>query len=272
MKRCGFIGVGDQGGPMAQRMIESGLPVTIYARRAEVRAHFLQQGATAVVDSVAALAEQVDYVGICVVDDAAVDDVCRQLLPAMRPGGYVVIHSTVSPTLCARLAADAEARGLQLLDAPVSGGGQSAAAGTLSVMVGGSAEAYAAIRPVLDTFARRIFHLGPVGSGQKAKLVNNSLLTANIAVAYHALQAARELGIDRQTLVELIRCSSGHSQGFDVSARMQTPDGFAHGGALLAKDVGLLGDALGDSPAYPPIRDAAWSFLSQISVLQQGER
>lgn len=262
MAKWGFIGLGSQGAPMAQRMIDSGNDVVLWARRPESLVPF-ENSSARVAESVAALAEEVEHCGICVVDDAGVVQVCEQLIPAMTSGGCIAIHSTVNPELCKTLEEQAKARGLMLVDAPVSGGGAGATDGTLTVMVGGEDYAVAAARPVFETFAGLIVHLGAVGSAQNAKLVNNSLMAANLDLAYQALQIADSLDIDRDAFVELVRVSSGRSFSFDVCARMPEPRAFKHGAGLLAKDLGLLGEAVGDNSNYITLRDVANRFLSK---------
>jgi 3-hydroxyisobutyrate dehydrogenase len=201
-------------------------------------------------------------VAICVVDDAGVQQVCNELMPAMAPGGCIVIHSTVHPELCQKLAVQAAENELELIDAPVSGGGQGAAAGTLTVMVGGDPQVVAAARPVFETFAGLIIHLGGVGAGQRAKLVNNAMMAANLAIAHHGLAAANALGVDREAFVELVKVSTGRSFSFDVCSRMPNPEAWSHGAKLLAKDVGLLGEAIGgDNGDYEAIRRTAHGFL-----------
>jgi 3-hydroxyisobutyrate dehydrogenase-like beta-hydroxyacid dehydrogenase len=260
MGKLGFIGLGSQGAPMARRMIDSGYDVVLWARRAESLASFADSKAH-FADSITALGGQVEYCGICVVDDAGVQQVCDELLPAMAPGGRIAIHATVHPGLCKALEKQAKARGLSLLDAPVSGGGGSAAQGALTVMVGGATKDVEAIRPILETFAGLIVHLGDVGAGQMAKLVNNNLMAANLAVAHHAMQMAKTLGIERDAFTRLIGVSSGRSFSFDVRARMNAPTDFKHGARLLAKDVKLLGNAMADNPDCAQVRSIAQSFL-----------
>jgi 3-hydroxyisobutyrate dehydrogenase-like beta-hydroxyacid dehydrogenase len=261
--QCGFIGLGSQGAPMARRMIAAGYPVTLWARRPETLEPFAGSGAR-FASGLAELAAAVEHVGICVVDDAGVQQVCDQLIPAMRPGGRIAIHSTIHPDTCKALAKQAAERGLWLIDAPVSGGQPAAEAGTLTVMVGGEAEAVAQARPVFEAFGSLIVHLGEVGAGQNAKLVNNALMAANMAVAHHALTASAALGIDRAALVELVKASSGRSYSFEVYARLPSPAAFRHGGALLAKDVRLLGETLGDDPGAAGLREAAQPFLDLV--------
>lgn len=263
--RTGFIGLGSQGGPMARRMVEAGYPLTLWARRPEALESFRDTTAQ-VAASIAELGEASNHVGICVVDDAGVRQVCAELIPAMRAGSRIVIHSTVHPATCTELAAEAEAHGIALIDAPVSGGGPGAAAGTLTVMVGGEGDAIAAARPVFESFAGTIVHLGGVGAGQLAKLVNNALMAAHVALGYQAVSAATTLGIDRQAFIDLIKLSSGRSFGFEVAARLPEPSAFAHGAKLLAKDVRLLGEVLGDHPAFHAFDQAATPFLDQAQT------
>lgn len=257
----GFIGLGSQGAPMARRMIDAGLPVVLWARRPEALEQFAGTSAT-IAPSIAELGAQADHVGVCVVDDAGVRDICAALIPAMRKGGRIAIHSTIHPNTCIELARQAEARGLQVIDAPVSGGGPAAEAGTLTIMVGGGAHVVEAARPVFETFGKLILHLGGVGAGQNAKLINNALMAAHMGLAHNALQASTSLGLDRAAFVDLVKSSSGRSFGFEVCARLPKPEAFSHGAGLLAKDVRLLGEVLGDDPAYAPIRDVAAPFLS----------
>ncbi len=260
MQKLGFIGLGSQGAPMARRMIEAGHAVVLWARRPDSLEPFRDTPASYAA-SIRELGKQVDYCAVCVVDDAGVRQVCDELIPAMPPGGVIVIHSTVHPGLCRELASECAARDLSLVDAPVSGGGDSAARGALTVMLGGEDAAVERIRPVLESFAGTIVHLGAVGAGQAAKLVNNTLMAANLALAHHAFQTAAALGIDRAALAELIKVSSGHSFSFDVCARMPEPAAFAHGARLLQKDVGLLGQTVGDQPDYAVLREVAEGFL-----------
>jgi 3-hydroxyisobutyrate dehydrogenase len=259
--KCGFIGLGSQGAPMARRMLQAGFEVTLWARRPASLAAFADtQAETAA--SVAELGAQAEHVGICVVDDAGVREVAAALIPAMRQGSRIAIHATVHPDTCTQLAEQAQARGIQLLDAPVSGGEPAAKAGALTVMVGGAADAFALAKPVFESFGRLIVHLGEVGAGQKAKLINNALMAAHMSLAHHALKLGSKLQLDRAALVELIKGSSGRSFGFETHARLPTPQAFAHGGALLAKDVRLLDALLAADPDIAALRDITIPFLN----------
>lgn len=260
MGKLGFIGLGSQGAPMARRMLDAGHEVVLWARRPGTLEPFADTAAT-YAQSVRELGEQVAYCAICVVDDDGVQQVCDELFPSMASGGCVVIHSTIHPRLCKSLAAQAGERGLALIDAPVSGGGPAAEAGTLTVMVGGEHAAVERARPVLESFAGTIAHLGDVGAGQTSKLVNNTLMAANLAVAHHAFATAEQLGIDKAEFTHLVGASSGRSFSFEVRSRMAAATDFRHGAQLLAKDVRLLGETAGDTPDYRALKDTAAAFL-----------
>ena len=259
--RIGFVGLGSQGGPMAHQIVDAGLPLTVWARRPEALAPYVAKGAAAAA-SLAELGAQCRHVGICVVNDADVVQVCAELVPAMAPGSVIAIHSTVLPETCAALAADCAARGIDLVDAPVSGGGPAAEAGTLTIMGGGAEAAFERARPVFETFGKLIVRLGEVGAGQRAKIVNNALLAANMGLAQAALSAGEAMGIDRAALAELVKASSGRSFGFEVFARLPSPAAFAHGAPLLVKDVGLLEAILPGHEGTALLAATARPFLS----------
>lgn len=255
----GFIGLGSQGGPMAERMALR-FPLTVWARRPEAAAPFAENGA-AVAATIAELGAACDHIGVCVVNDADVKQVCETLIPAMKPGAVLAIHSTVLPETVAALAAPCAARGVLLLDAPVSGGQPGAQAGTMTVMCGGGPEAFEKARPVLESFGKLIVLLGEAGAGQKAKIINNTLMGAHMGLAQSALASGEALGIERAALAELINASSGRSFGFEVYARIPSPQAFRHGADLLLKDANLLDAILaGDGDAARLVNDAR-SFL-----------
>ena len=262
--KVGFVGIGSQGGPMARRIADAGFPLTVWARRPEAAQFLVDAGATLVPD-LAALGG-CDLVGICVFDDAGVVSVADALIPAMD-GGTIVIFSTISPETCRRIAADAARRGVAIVDAPVSGGGAAAANRTLTVMAGGDAAAIAHARPVIETFAGLLVHLGPLGAGQLAKLVNNSLMAANLAMADAAREIASGFGTDLAALDTLISASSGRSFGYEMRAGLPSLAAFADGEALLRKDTRLLDQAAGAAGVDAgTLTRAAYAFLDKVAA------
>jgi len=260
MERIGFIGLGSQGGPMAMRIAEEGMPLVVWARRPEALPPFIAAGASAAA-SVAELGAQCGHVGICVLDDPGVKAICAELIPVMKPDSRIVIHSTILPETCEQLAQEAERRGIRLIDAPVSGGGAGASARTLSVMCGGDEAAFDACLPVFQTFGGLIVRLGNVGAGQRAKIVNNALLAATMGLARAALDAGEALGCERKALADLINASTGRSYGFEIFARLPSPASFAQGAALLTKDIALLRAVLPDHGSAQLLAQTADTFL-----------
>jgi 3-hydroxyisobutyrate dehydrogenase len=242
--RVGFIGLGGQGAPMARRIIEAGIPTSLWARRVETLDAFADCDAE-VAASPAELAAASDVVCVCVVDDAGVEQVLTAeggVLSGCRPGSLVVIHSTVHPETCRRMSLLASDAGATLIDAPVSGGGPAASEGRLLVMVGGGPEEFKRVLPVLTTFGNPVLHLGPLGAGQTAKAFNNLLFTAHLGTAAALFELAGALGVEREALARSITHGSGRSYAFDVVGRMGfSLEPFAgHVRALLAKDVGIV--------------------------------
>jgi 3-hydroxyisobutyrate dehydrogenase len=244
--RVGFIGLGSQGAPMARRIIEAGHETTLWARRPATLAPFEGSGAKTA-GSPAELAATSDLVCLCVVDDADVEQVVTGpdgVLAGLRRGGVIVVHSTVHPDTCRRLEAPARTCGVSLVDAPVSGGGRAAEQGSLLVMAGGDPQVFAYCRPVFATYGDPVVHLGPTGSGQIAKILNNLLFTAHLGLAADALGLGAALGLDRAALGRILPHGSAASFALD---RVADADGSldriaAHAGGLLAKDVRLFAE------------------------------
>ncbi|WP_280381923.1 NAD(P)-dependent oxidoreductase [Nocardia wallacei] len=242
--RVGFIGLGSQGGPMARRIAEGGYSTTLWARRAASLEPFADTPA-ATADSPAALAQRSDLVCLCVVGDDDVREVVtgdNGILAGLAPGSIIAVHSTVHPDTCRELTELTAPQQFSVIDAPVSGGGAAAAAGRLLVMVGGPTEAVERARPVFATYADPIVHLGDVGTGQAAKLLNNLLFTANLATAMNTLTLGKALGITPDRLGEVITHGTANSFALGrITSAGGTVERLAHhAGDLLRKDVGLV--------------------------------
>jgi 3-hydroxyisobutyrate dehydrogenase len=250
--RVGFIGLGSQGGPMARRIIEAGYPVTLWARRPATLEPFAGTAAKTA-GSPAELAATSDLVCVCVRDDADTEEVVGAVLGGLAAGGVIAIHSTVHPDTCRRLAERAQASGVRLIDAPVSGGAPAAEAGRLLVMVGGDEETVELCRPVFASYADPIVHLGPVGAGEVTKLLNNAAFTAHLGVAVSLLALGQSLGVDQRRLADVISHGSGNSFALDrvASAGGTLARIGEHAGHLLRKDVTLIADLASTAAAAP---------------------
>ncbi|BBX91526.1 NAD(P)-dependent oxidoreductase [Mycolicibacterium boenickei] len=265
--RVGFIGLGSQGVPMARRIVEGGFETTLWARRPASLEPFADTGAKTA-GSPAELAAASDLVCLCVVGD---DDVRQVLdgetgvLAGLAPGGVIAIHSTVHPDTCREIAEKAAAQGISVVDAPVSGGEPAASAGTLLVMVGGDEEVVERVRPVFATYADPIVHLGGVGAGQVAKILNNLLFSANLGAAMSALELGEALGVPRQALCEVITRGSATSKALNSIAMFGgTLDNLAPiAGALLQKDCRHAASLADDASApQGAVFDAADNALA----------
>ena len=266
MTTAGFIGLGSQGAGMALRIIEQGVPTTLWARRATSLEPFVGRADIAV-DPVE-LGRASDVVGICVTDGDAVREVVlgpTGVLAGMADGSVLALHSTIGPDECTPIAAAAADRGVRVIDAPVSGGGTAAAAGRLTVYVGGTNDAFVRARPVLDTYGDPVLHMGPLGSGLRTKLMNNALNAAHFALAHDAMALGEALGLDAARLGDALRSGSGRSFSLDVFVGLGSFDAIAdHVGPIMAKDVGLFEQETRRSPDRTALLDAADRFLALV--------
>ena len=202
-ERLGFVGLGIMGGGMASNLIAKGHELIVWNR---TRAKAEALTGAEVADSLADLAGAVDVVMICVSDSPDVVDVVeRGLMAGLREGQLIVDHSTISPAVTRGLAQVVGKKGVSWIDAPVSGGSEGAARGTLTTMVGGSAEDLERARPFLESYSTTITHVGPVGSGQLVKLVNQILVVGNQMAASEALLFARQAGLDLEATLNAVK-------------------------------------------------------------------
>jgi 3-hydroxyisobutyrate dehydrogenase len=215
--KVGFIGLGNQGAPMARAIGEHHFELHVWGRRESTIASFLSSGAKPHAIP-ASLAAEVDLLSLCVVSGADVEELlfARGVLAAMRPGSILVVHTTMDPGACRRMASQAGERGVGFLDAPVSGGGAAAADRKLLVLVGGEASLVERARPVLGTYGNPIMHLGGVGTGQTCKILNNLLLNTNLAAAQLALCLGAALGLERPLLRDAILRGTGRSYALEA--------------------------------------------------------
>lgn len=195
---AGYVGLGIMGAGMARNLLRAGLRVVVWNRTAS-RAEALEPAGAEVAGSPAEVARRSDIVMICVSDTPDVREVIEGpdgLLEGLDEGMLVVDHSTISPAVTRDLADAVAGRGAAWLDAPVSGGSEGAERGTLSIMVGGEAGDLDRARPLLEAYGSTITHVGPVGSGQMVKLVNQVLVVVTQLAVSEGLLLAEAGGLD----------------------------------------------------------------------------
>lgn len=265
--RVGFIGLGDQGGPMARMIRAGGFRVGIWARRKAVAADHARHGMIAA-DDPAQLARVSDMMCLCVTGDADVRELVleRGILAAMAPGSMLAIHSTIRPSTCIDLAAQAAVRGVTLLDMPVSGSGHAALARTLLVMAGGDPWAIARAMPVLECYGGTILRMGKVGTAMNAKLVNNLMAVVNIGQAWAALVLGRKLGIEPAALREALMVGTGRTFAVDLVKRLQRPERADHVLRILRKDVDLALEAMpaDEAERWAPLAGTGLDALERL--------
>ena len=243
-RRVGVIGTGAMGGGVVQSLVREGVATSARDIRSAAQALAVRRGA-APTTSPADLARGCQVIVLLVVDAAQIETVLfgtDGVTTANSPGRIVLVSSTVDPAYVAALAPRLAPHGIALLDAPVSGGPAKAAAGTMTMMVSGDAEAFAQVRTMLERITGHLFTLGPrPGDASTFKIVNNLLAAANLAAGAEALALARAAGLDLRQVFEVVAASSGASWMFgDRVPRALDGDRTPRAAAkLLDKDSGI---------------------------------
>jgi 3-hydroxyisobutyrate dehydrogenase-like beta-hydroxyacid dehydrogenase len=244
--RIGVIGLGRMGKPIARNLLRAGYRVTVHNRSQPPVAELTAEGA---VDggSAAGVAAVSDMVLTSLPDPAAVRDVYLAdagLLSAAQPGQIFLDTSTIDPGLTRQLASACIERGAQFLDAPISGGVAGAEAASLTVMVGGEADAFSRAEPILAVIGQKVHHVGPSGAGTIIKLANQLLVGIHMAAAAEALVLGVKAGADPEQMLEVISTSFGSSRMLERGGPMIVNRNFSGGTPveILRKDLGLIAD------------------------------
>jgi 3-hydroxyisobutyrate dehydrogenase-like beta-hydroxyacid dehydrogenase len=254
--KVGYIGLGNQGKPMARRLTDWPGGLVVFDVRPETMKSFGERGVE-LADSIADVAAA-DVISVTVLTDAQVREVVGELAAHAKPGTVIAIHSTIEPTTAGELANDLRPKGIHIVDAPVSGGAGAAKKGELAVMVGADGEAFELAKPVFGQWASLIVHAGEPGAGTRMKLARNMLTYIGFAAACEAQQLAEAAGIGLEELGKVVRHSDAQSGGPGAiilrdDMKPLTPehflyDMFIHTRGLAEKDLGLalaLGEANG---------------------------
>ncbi len=230
MERIGFVGLGTMGEAMAGHLLRAGHPLTVWNRTPTRTAGVASAGA-AVAETPAALAAGADVIVICVSDTPDVEAVLfgpGGIAEGIRAGGLVIDCSTIAPGATRGFAERLAAIGVAMVDAPVSGGSEGAQKATLTVFVGGSSEAFERARPILQILGRTITHVGPIGSGQAVKAVNQVILAGTYLGVAEGIVLAMKAGLDVEQVVGAL--GGGAAQSWVLANRS---------GRMIANDYPL---------------------------------
>jgi 3-hydroxyisobutyrate dehydrogenase-like beta-hydroxyacid dehydrogenase len=258
--RVGYIGIGTMGEPMARNVVSAGFATTVFDLDRGALARLEAAGAD-IAASLREIAAQCDVILVNVVNDAQVEQVVASpdagLLGTLRAGAVVVVHSTVHPDTCRRLAEQVAATGAGLIDAPFTGGTAAAAAGTLALLVGGAPQWVEAARPVLEAEGS-VLHLGDVGAGELAKLGNNLVIGITVHAVHEAIRLATSAGLDATVMLEVLTSGAADSwvaRNWDSIGAMAEhyPGGVAGLDALTRKDLTLALKVAADRAAALPL-------------------
>lgn len=244
----GWIGTGIMGAPMARRLIGGGNRVRVFNRSAEKARALAADGATLAGDAAACVAGA-EFVFIMVPDTPDVEATVAKVETVLKPGQIVIDMSTVAPAAERAIAARLKAKGVEYLDAPVSGGDVGARDGTLAIMVGGDAAAFARARPLFELMGKRITHMGASGAGQMTKLANQIAVALALEAAAEAIKLAQGGGLDASRVVEAIGAGAAGSWqlsnlGPKIIAGDYRPGFFIK---LIRKDLRLVAEAARES-------------------------
>src|SRR5438105_9905697 len=257
--KVAFIGLGDIGAPMASHLTRDPFDLVVWNRTAAKADDFAREHKARVAESPASAARGANVVITCLPSSIEVEAVLHGedgMLDALRKGCVLIDCTSGDPPTSRSIAAELGGRGVEFIDAPVSGGTTAAKAGTLTVMWGGESTVFESVRAVVEAFGKKIVHAGPVGAGDALKAVNNALLAVHILSTAEGLAILAKAGVDPKVALEVINASSGDSNSSEnvIPKRILTrafPRTFRL--ALLEKDTAIAAVMAEDLQARTPV-------------------
>jgi 3-hydroxyisobutyrate dehydrogenase len=272
MTKVAFLGLGVMGYPMARHLQAKGHEVTVYNRNAAKSAKWVSEFGGRAVAAPKEAAEGQDIVFACVGNDDDLRSVTigpDGAFAGLSQGAVFVDHTTASAEVARELHAEAESRGFAFIDAPVSGGQAGAENGLLTVMCGGDAEPFARVEPVIASYARACRLLGPVGSGQLAKMMNQICIAGIVQGLAEALHFGKRAGLDVEAVVEVI--SKGAAQSWQMENRYKSMNAgqFEFGFAVdwMRKDLGICLDEARNNGAKLPLTALVDQFYADVQAM-----
>lgn len=270
-----FIGLGAMGFPMAGHLVSAGFTVSVFNRTRARAEAWTTSYRGEIADSPVAAANGADFAMVCVGNDDDVRSVVfgdSGVLAGLAPGATLIDHTTTSAALAQELGSACEQRGIAFIDAPVSGGQAGAENGALTIMAGGNAAQFDHARPVLESYAKAIRLIGPVGAGQLTKMVNQICIAGVLQGLSEALFFAERAGLDINAVVEAISQGAAQSWQMDNRHKTMASGDFDFGFAVdwMRKDLGIAMDAAGRLGVHLPITELVDSFYADVQTLGGG--
>jgi 3-hydroxyisobutyrate dehydrogenase-like beta-hydroxyacid dehydrogenase len=274
-ERVGLIGLGAMGEGMGRNLLAKtgGLQTMAHRDRSAIEA-LIADGATEHADA-ASVAAASDVVVLCLPNSGVVEKVVEQMAPALRAGQMVIDTGTSALASTLALADALAARGIDFAEAPLTGGAQQAADGILGALVGTTPEGFVRAAPVLSTFCERVEHFGPVGTGAKAKFINNYMVMGIAALVTEAFRAAADEGIDWGQLHDVVQCGSANSGVLNRiigKARDGDFSGYVFSVGNAAKDMRYIADYLDGSGHGTPMSKAVHDLFQRAEAQGHGEK
>lgn len=270
--KAAFIGLGAMGAPMAGHLHAKGY-LSAVGNRSQAKADALAKDYGVDAPDLASIAASCQVIALCVSADDDVIGVVQALLPTLKQGTIVIDHSTVAPATAKKAAALLADAGGVFLDAPVSGGVEGARNGKLSIMVGGDAEVLERARPVLEAYGARITHMGPVGSGQATKAVNQVLVAGIAHAVTEGLALGEALGLQAERLIPTLAAGAAGNWFLEKRGETMLRNEFSVGFklALLHKDLGIVRGIAQEAGTDRTIIEQSLADFSQLMAQGYGD-
>lgn len=267
--KIGFAGLGVMGGPMARHLVAAGHEVAGYNRSSAKARAWAEATGGRFAETVEAAATGADLFILCVGNDDDVRSVVTEALPHLAAGAVIVDHTTTSARVAREMSEAAASRGFSFVDAPVSGGQAGAENGQLSVMAGGDASALGRARPALDAYSKAVQHMGPAGSGQLTKMVNQIAIAGVVQGLAEAVHFAQIAGLDTDKAYDAV--SKGAAQSWQMDNRWKTAarGEFEFGFAVdwMRKDLGLVLDEARTNGARLSLTALVDQFYAEVQAM-----
>lgn len=270
---AGFIGLGAMGAPMATHLAQQGYLKMVWNRTFSTAEAVAGACSCSAAEAPSQLANACDVIFICVSADPDLEAVIDHLIPGLTQGQIVVDHSTVAPATARRIAARLAQRGVQFLDAPISGGVEGARNGRLSVMAGGDHDTLERVRPLMNSYSARVTHMGATGNGQATKAVNQVLIAGIAEAVCEGLALGDRLQLPHEELLQVLQAGAAGCWFLEKRGHTMLDSEFSQGFklSLLLKDLRILDQIAEEIGGQLPIVKASLNDYAALVKLGDGD-